>query len=48
MARESQGLQVALIVFFMIAVVLAVSTFLCGGKYLQAQQQSSAGVTPAS
>jgi hypothetical protein len=40
MLRENQGLQVALIVFFMLAVVLAVATFLCGGKFLQAQQQT--------
>ena len=28
------------IVFFMLAVVLGVATFLCGGKFLQAQQQT--------
>jgi hypothetical protein len=40
MARENHGLQVALIIFFMLAVVLAVATFLCSGKFLQAQQQT--------
>jgi hypothetical protein len=33
MARESQGLQIALIIFVMLAVVLGVTTFLCFRKY---------------
>jgi hypothetical protein len=40
MARENQSLQVALIIFFMLAVVLAATTFFCGGKFLQAQDQA--------
>ncbi|MGA2063723.1 MAG: hypothetical protein ABSG86_02080 [Thermoguttaceae bacterium] len=40
MARESQGLQIALIIFFMLTIVLAVTTFLYHGKYIEAQKQA--------
>jgi hypothetical protein len=42
MARESQGLQIALIIFFMLTIVLGVTTFLYHGKYVDAQKLAEA------
>jgi hypothetical protein len=48
MARESQGLQIALIIFFMLTIVLAVTTFLYHGKYIEAQKQAQENEQTAS
>ena len=50
MARESQGLQIALIIFVMLAVVLGVTTFLFHGRYteaLKAAKDSDAAASKA-
>ena len=47
MARENQGLQIALIIFFMLTIVLSVTTFIFFNEYDQANQKADKALDEA-
>jgi hypothetical protein len=48
MARENQGLQIALIIFVMLTIILGVTTFIFFRQYEEADQKAQEAVTQAS